>query len=139
MDITVYNKLYEVVERAITDFNVGREYKVTITTVSPQTPKYPLVVFEEITNQPRTRYYGSREQISTLGYRFNIFAKAVKSKTNQTICREIMQVIVDFMQKKIGLNLISNNPLPREGTNGEIFRQAVVFQKPYNENREKFY
>lgn len=139
MDITVYDKLYEAAGIAINDeFNTSHSYKVTLTKIAPSSPKHPLVVMEEPTNQPRGKYYGSRERISTLGYKFEIHAKAIKDKLNVTVCREIMQFITDFMQNKIGLSLISNNLFPREGTNGELCRIVLVFQRPFYENKETF-
>lgn len=139
MDITVYDKLYEATERAITDeFNADHDYKAALTKVAPSSPKYPLIVMEELTNQPHGKYYGSRERISTLGYKFEVTAKAFKNKLNVTVCREIMQFITDFMQNKIGLSLISNNLFPREGQNGELCRIVLVFQRPFFENKETF-
>lgn len=138
MDTTVYDKLYEAVEKAITDFNATSNYKVKLAHIATKDTKYPLVVMEESTNQPRGKYYGSRERISILGYKFEIHAKAVGGKLNVTVCREIEQFITDFMQNKIGLGLISNNLFPREGTQGELCRIVLVFQRPYFENKQIF-
>lgn len=139
MDITVYDKLYEAVEKAITDFNATHSYSVALSHYAPNSPKYPLVIMSENRNQPQTKYYGSRERISSLGYTFEIYAKTYKTFTKQAICREIMQFITDFMQDEIGMDLISNTPFPNEGTQGELHRQVLVFQRPYNENKEYFY
>lgn len=139
MDITVYDKLYEAVEQAITDFNAEHNYSVALAHYAPNSPKYPLVIMSENRNQPQTRYYGSRERVSSLGYTFEIYAKTIKTNTKQAICREIMQFITDFMQDGIGLNLISNNSFDNVGTQGELYRIVLVFQKPYYENKEYFF
>lgn len=138
MDTTVYEKLYDVTKNGFADFNVKSAYKVKLSHVATKDTEYPLVVMEEITNLPRGKYYGSRERVSTLGYKFEITAKAFKGRLNVTVCREIMQFITDFMQNKIGLSLISNNLFPREGTNGELCRIVLVFQRPFYENKETF-
>ncbi|MCM1440076.1 MAG: hypothetical protein NC131_12870 [Roseburia sp.] len=139
MDTTVYDKLYEVVELALTDFNAEHDYTVALSHYAPNSPKYPLVVMSENRNQPQTRYYGRREQVSSLGYTFETYAKTVKTHTKLDICREIMQFITDFMQDTIGLNLISNNTFPNEGTQGELCRNVLVFQKAHNDNKEYFF
>lgn len=139
MDITVYDKLYEAVEAALMDFNTEHNYLVGLAHYAPNSPKYPLIIMSENRNQPQTRYYGSRERISSLGYTFEIYAKTIKTNTKQDICREIMQFITDFMQNQIGLNLISNNSFDNVGTQGELYRIVLVFQKPYYENKEYFF
>lgn len=138
MDITVYDKLYEAVEKAITEFNKTTGYKVAFAHYAPNSPQYPLVMLYENINQPRGGYRGSRERISTLGYTVEIYAKTAKGKTKQTICREIMQFIVDFMQDEIGIGLISNNSFDNVGTQGELYRIVLVFQRPFFENKETF-
>ena len=137
MDITVYDKLYEALDIVLKKFNTESGYNVGLVPIHPATPQYPLVVFEEIRNQPQTVYYSSREEISSLGYSVNIYAKSKGKETNQQICRKIMQVITDFFQKKIGLRLISNNPAPPSvGTQSELYRIVLVFQGIYFENNE---
>lgn len=138
MDITVYDKLYEAVEKAITDFNKTAGYKVALAHYAPNSPQYPLVILSENRNQPLTRYYGSRERISSLGYTVEIYAKTVKGKTKQQVAREIMQFVVDFMQNEIKIGLISNNSFDNVGTQGELYRIVLVFQRPFFENKETF-
>lgn len=138
MDITVYDKLYEALSKTINDFNTTSSYKVSVVQSAPNEPKYPLIVFSEPTNQPRGKYYGSRERISTLGYMVEIIAKAIKGKTKKQVCREIMQYVCDFMQNTIGIGLISKNEFDREGTQGELCRIVLVFQRPFFENKETF-
>lgn len=138
MDITVYDKLYEAVEKAITDFNAKSGYKVALAHYAPNSPQYPLVMLYENRNQPLTRYYGSRERISSLGYTVEIYAKTVKGKTKQQVAREIMQFVVDFMQNEIKIGLISNNEFDSTDQKREIYRIVLVFQRPFYENKETF-
>lgn len=138
MDITVYDKLYEAVEKVITEFNATSAYKVALAHYAPNKPKYPLVILTENRNQPLTRYYGSRERISSLGYTVEIYAKTCEGKTKQQVAREIMQFVVDFMQNEIGIGLISNNSFDNVGTQGELYRIVLVFQRPFYENKETF-
>lgn len=138
MDITVYDKLYEAVERAITTFNATSAYKVALAHYAPNEPKYPLVILTENRNQPLTRYYGSRERISSLGYTVEIYAKTYKGKTKQQVAREIMQFVVDFMQNEIKIRLISNNEFDSTDQKREIYRIVLVFQRPFYENKETF-
>lgn len=139
MDITVYDKLYEALNAAITDFNETVKYNVALAHYAPKSPQYPLILLSENRNVPLGRYYGSRERISSLGYTVEIYAKDKAPLSKQDICRQIMQFVVDFMQDKIGLPLISNNSFDREGTNGEIYRTVLVFQRSYYENKETFF
>ena len=138
MDITVYDKLYEALDAAITDFNSTAKYKVALAHYAPNSPQYPLVVLYENRNQPYGRYSGSRERISSLGYTVEIYAKTKAPFTKQDICRQIMQFVVDFMQNKIGIGLISNNSFDNVGTQGELYRIVLVFQRPFYENKEHF-
>lgn len=145
MDITVYDKLYEALEAALTEFNNASGFGATLSPYSPDEPKYPLVILTEVRNQPRNRFYGTRERVSSLGYRVDIFAKTAlitkpnKTKepyTKQQICRQLMQFIAEFMEYKLGFNLISNNPFDSVGTQGELYQIILVFQQNYLENKE---
>lgn len=147
MDITVYDKLYEALEAALNDFNATSGYKAKIAHYPPQNPEFPLVILTEARNQPQGAFYSHRERISSLGYKVDIYAKAnvitlnnQKIKlTKQQICRELMKYITDFMQYKVRLNLISNNSFDRIGTQGELYKTTLVFQKNYFENKEYFF
>lgn len=138
MDITVYPNLYNAVEKAIAGFNKTVEYKVALKRKRTTGTKYPLVVMTEPTNLPSGKYYGSRERISVLGYKFDIYAKDYKGKIDALVCREIMQFITDFMQNHIGLGLISNNLFPEVDEQGELCHIVLVFQRKYYENKETF-
>lgn len=147
MDITVYDKLYEALEVALIEFNNKSGFGATLSRYSPEEPKYPLIIMDEIRNQPISSYTNYREEISSLGYRVDIFAKTAlitkpnKTKepyTKQQICREIMKFVVDFMQYKIGLRLISNNAFDSVGTQGELYQIVLVFQQNHNDKREIF-
>lgn len=148
MDITVYNKLYESLEVALTEFNSKSGFGATISPYSPDEPKYPLIILTEVRNQPKTHFYSVRERVSSLGYRVDIFAKTAlitspnKKKepfTKQQICRQLMQFITDFMQMNIGMNLISKNEFDSIGTQGELYQITLVFQQNYLENKEIFF
>lgn len=149
MDITVYQKIYEALELALDKYNAESSYRVALSRYAPQDPEYPLIIFEEVRNQPQGRYYGARERLSSLGYKVDIFArtKAVLDENDeldmrynkQSIAREIMQFVVDFMQDKIGLQLISNNPFDNVGVNGELYQITLVFQQIYHENKQFMY
>lgn len=147
MDITVYDKLYEALEKALVDFNAKTGYNAALSPFEPQNPEYPLIIMYEVRNQPKTVLYSPREEISSMGYRVDIFAKTKlitppdgekKSVDKQTICRVIMDFITNFMQKGIGLRLISNNPFPNVGTQGELYEIVLVFQRDHFDNREIF-
>lgn len=147
MDITVYDKLYEALEIALNEFNNKSGFKANISSYSPDEPKYPLIIFTEVRNQPISRYTNYRDEISSLGYRVDIFAKTSvitlpnKTKTTknkQQICRNLMEFVVDFLQYKIGLRLISNNPFDSVGTQGELYQIVLVFQQNHNDKREMF-
>lgn len=138
MDITVYDKLYEALDLALMDFNSTSKHKVALAHYAPNSPQYPLIILSELRNQPLGQYYGSRERFSSLGYKVEIFAKTKAPYTKQDIGRQIMQFVVDFMQDKIGLRLISNNPPENAGTQGELYYKVLVFQRSYYENKETF-
>lgn len=148
MDITVYDKLYEALEIALNEFNTKSGFKAQISPYAPDEPKYPLIILSEARNQPHSQYNGIRQRVSSLGYKVDIYAKTSiitlpnKKKTTlnkQQICRELMQFITDFMQVKIGLNLISNNNFDSVGTQGELYQITLVFQQNYYENKEYFF
>lgn len=147
MDITVYDKLYEALEIALNEFNTKSGFKAQISSYAPDEPKYPLIILSEVRNQPHSQYNGIRQRVSSFGYKVDIYAKTSiitlpnKKKTTlnkQQICRELMQFITDFMQIKIGLNLISNNNFDSVGTQGELYQITLVFQQNYYENKEIF-
>lgn len=148
MDITVYNKLYDTLEKAIKEFNKQSGIQASISGYEPASPKYPLVVFEEIRNQPYGNYDSPREPISSMGYKVSIFAKTsaitLPDKTKKTfnkqeICRELTGYIANFLQYKVGLTLISNNSFPTVGTQGELYEIILVFQRNYNIKKQFFY
>lgn len=148
MDITVYDKIYEALESALSEFNDKSGFKANISHYSPDEPKYPLIILTEIRNQPHSQYNGLKQRVSSLGYRLDIFAKTSiitlqsKKKTTvdkQQICRQLMQFATDFMQIKIGLNLISKNEFDNIGTQGELYQITLVFQQNYYENKEYFF
>lgn len=148
MDITVYDKLYEALEIALNEFNNKSGFKANISSYSPDEPKYPLIIFTEVRNQPKSHFYSVRERVSSVGYRIDIFAKtAIITKTDKTkevtnkqqICRQLMQFLTDFMQMNIGMNLISKNEFDSIGTQGELYQITLVFQQNYFENKEYFF
>lgn len=148
MDITVYNKLFEAFEVDLDEFNSTHSYTATASKVPTTNTVYPLIVMTEIRNQPRNYFYSRREQVSSLGYKFDILAKdtpiTLPDKTRdimlgQTMCRELAEFICDFMQTKIGLNQISFNDLGGIATQSEIYQITVVFQQNHLDNREKFF
>ena len=155
MDITVYDKLYEALKVDLEKFNAKSGFNAQICTYAPDKPKYPLIIFSEVRNQPNNYFYGGREKVSSLGYRVDIFAKTApvtttvttkgaKPKTvkpavnKQQTCRELMQFVTDFMENKMGFELISNNYNDSAGTQGELYQQMLVFQQNYYENKEMF-
>lgn len=147
MDITVYDKLYEALETALQEFNTASGFGANISPYSPDEPKYPLIILTEVRNQPRSRFYSVRERVSSLGYRVDIFAKTLlitkpdktkKPHTKQQICRQIMQFVTEFMEYKLGFDLISNNSFDSVGTQGELYQITLVFQQDYLENKEMF-
>lgn len=148
MDITVYDKLYEALKIALNEFNDASGFKANISPYSPDEPSYPLFILTEVRNQPHSQYNGIRQRVSSLGYKVDIFAKTMlvtqpnKKKevvNKQQICRQLMQFITDFMQVKIGLNLISNNNFDSVGTQGELYQITLVFQQNFYENKEYFF
>lgn len=149
MDITVYQKIYEALELALDKYNAESSYRVALSHYPTNEQEYPLVIFEEVRNQPQGRYYGTRERISSLGYKAEIYAqtKVVLDENDeldmrynkQSIAREIMQFVVDFMQERIGLEQISKNEFPNVGVNGELYQITLVFQQSYLENKEFMY
>lgn len=148
MDITVYDKLYEAFEIALQEFNAESGFKAELSGYSPDSPKYPLLILSEVRNQPYSPFIGIKERVSSLGYRVDIFAKTSiitlpdKKKTTmnkQQICRKLMEFVNNFMQVKIGLNLISNNSFDSVGTQGELYQITLVFQQNYYENKEFLY
>lgn len=148
MDITVYDKLYEALETALNEFNTKSGFKAQICPYEPSSPQYPLIILTEVRNQPKTKIYSRIEQISSLGYSVDIFAKSAVITTpdkkkvtvnKQQICRQLMQFITDFMQWQIGMNLISKNEDGAVATQGELYRIILVFQQSHNDNREYFF
>ena len=147
MDILVYDKLKDALDKMFVDFNEQTGYGVTVVKQEPQNPEYPLVVLEETRNVPRTRWFTRRQEISSMGYTVKIYAKSKTvtpkdgKKTavdKQTMCRVIMDFITNFMQRVIGLQHISTNQNPINGTQGEVYGLILVFQGYHNDNREIF-
>ena len=148
MDITVYKKLYEALEVALVEFNNQTNFGVSLSPYSPEEPKYPLIVMDEARNTPISKYTHNREEISSLGYRVDIFAKTAlitkpdKKKepfTKQQICREIMAFVDNFMRRRIGLEQISYNYFDSVGTQGELYQIVLVYQQKHNDKREYFF
>jgi hypothetical protein len=147
MDITVYDKLCEVLNTALTEFNSQTGFNANMAKYAPDEPKYPLLIITEVRNQPKTHFYSTRERTSSIGFKVDIFSKTTiitdenKNKTildKQQTCRQLMQFVVDFMLGDIGVNLISKNEFDKVGTQGELYQITLVFQQNYLENKEYF-
>lgn len=129
---------YEYILQGLKDFNesCGKPYKHEIVTYPTKDTKYPLTIFEEIRNVANPRYNTCFERVASVGYRADIYAKSMGTKTDKrTIARECAE-LVDKYLTDIGLTRISFNVSELEN-DGSIYHIIMTYSGNLLENRRK--
>lgn len=137
MDIEVYDDIYASLEKYI-DENQNAFRKAAITHYPPTSPKCPLVIFDEVRNQPKLHTFGEiPDRVANLGYRVRIYAKQIGSNSKQKIARQIAQQVDSFLIENVGLRQVSMNPEPTLD-DGEIYGIVLMYTASFYENRRNF-
>lgn len=136
MDIQIYENIYNGLESYM-DANPSGLYSANLVHFPSASPSYPLVVFEEIRNQPSAHSYGEIQDIvANLGYRVRIYAKTKGSVSKMTIARSIAAAVDNFLTHYVGLKQISFNPDPN-AADGEVYGLVVMYNTNYYENKQQ--
>lgn len=134
MDILTYDYLYN----GLVDFNEksGKPRGNTVVHYAPETPTYPLTVFDEIRNVANSAYNTDFERVSSLGFSVRIYAKTKGNITKQQIAREISQMVDKYLTY-CGLTRVSYNA--NESVNdSKIYEVIMTYSGNLHENRRKF-
>ena len=131
MNIQAYDKIFY----GLKSYNdsIEQNYGNTIVSYPPNTPSYPLTIFEEIRNVPNASYNGRFEKISSVGYRCDIYAKTKGNVTKHTIARKIAQIVDNYMEN-IGLLRVSFNVSELEN-DSSIYHIIMTYSGNFHENR----
>lgn len=135
MDITVYENILD----GMKEYNnaLSQNYGNTVVATAPNSPTYPLTVFDEIINVANRNYNGDFDRVSNLGYRADIFAKTKGNVTKQTIARKIAQEIDNYLSNYVGLRRVSYNVSELEN-DGSIYHIIITYEGTLHENRRNF-
>lgn len=133
----MYVKKYEELFKQLKEYNaqVTENYGNEIYQTPPQigddlTNIFPITIFQEARNVSNTRFMAGREIVASVGYRVDIFATTKGQILHQTIARDIMQYIDDFMSCK-NLTRSSYNT----EYNDDIYHIILVYSGNLYENR----
>lgn len=136
MDIQIYESIYNGLESYM-DKNPSGLYGAKLIHFQTASPTYPLVIFEEIRNQPNGHSYGEIQDIvANLGYRVKINAKTIGNLSKMTIARSIAATVDNFLTHYVGLKQISFNPDPNTA-GGELYGLVVMYNTNYYENKQQ--
>ena len=134
MDILAYNDLYE----GLKEYNelCGKPRGNSVVHYAPETPTFPLTVFDEIRNVANSSFNTCFERVASTGYMARIYAKTKGNVNKQTIAREIAQM-VDTYCTYVGLLRISYNA--NESLNDDsIYEIIMTYSGNLHENRRRF-
>lgn len=131
MDIKIYNDVFTDLKQ-----QMEKEINVSVLRVAPVSPKYPIIIFREVRNQPYFSNGGYLERVASLGYRVDVWAKDNNNKTKQELARELAFFANDFLTKKVGFKQVSWNESENE-SGGDLYNVIVTYSAPYFENKRK--
>lgn len=97
---------------------------------STKKPVYPMIVVEEITNDPNVQIHGE-EILSTIAYRFEIYARDLSENgevyTKRQVNRILGTELDELLKKTYGLKRIGSSVNLPDVTDGTIFRYVVTY------------
>lgn len=130
MDILAYEHL----KQGLRNYNemVGKPHGNVIVSYPTENSTYPLTVFDEIRNIDNL----VAEQVSSVGYRVDIYAKTKGSVDKQTIAREIAYQVNKYLTS-IKLKRISYNANPQENDNS-LYHIIMTYSGNLYEIKRKF-
>lgn len=130
MDILAYEHL----KQGLRNYNemVGKPHGNVIVSYPTENSTYPLTVFDEIRNIDNL----VAEQVSSVGYRVDIYAKTKGSVDKQTIAREIAYQVNKYLTS-IKLKRISYNANPQENDNS-LYHIIMTYSGNLYEVKRKF-
>lgn len=135
----IISKYDEILNRLIEYNNNNSEINFgnVIVPFSTEKPTYPYTVVDEISNIPYNRYELGKDELSSVMYKVDIYAKTIGDKTKQNICRIIADQIDEFLRRTIGLKRTSVNVIPLEN-DASIYHIAMVYSGTIHNYRNKF-
>lgn len=134
-DITVYDGLYNGLKKYLSK----RVELASLCHYAPKNPTFPLVIFDEINNVRNSQNTGTRQEVSTLFYKVEIYAKNIAGKDKQTMAREVFKWVDRYLAHKMELHQFSYNVSPNLGKDGSLYRITVMYQCKYLVNRQIIY
>lgn len=131
MDIQIYEDIFD----GLKEYNdkLLNNYG-NIIVPFPSTSKYPNTVFKEIRNVANSRYNTRYDKVSSIGYRVDIYAKTKGSIDKQTIARQLMKYIDDYLTYTVGLLQVSYNAIDLEN-DASIYQITLTYSAYFYENR----
>lgn len=101
---------YEILKEELISHNEksGKPYGNVIVPFATSKTTYPHTVFKEIRNVTNTQFNSPHDRVASVGYRTDIYAKNKNSIDNETIARQVAQIVDRFFTYK-GLPRVSFN------------------------------
>lgn len=114
-----------------------KKLDVSVLRVAPVSPKYPIIIFREVRNQPYFSSGGYLERIASLGYRVDVWTKDNNNQTKQELARDLAFAANEILTKKVGLKQVAWNESENE-SDGDLYNVVMTYSAPYFENKRKF-
>lgn len=136
MIITKYDEIFN----RLTEYNSNNaaiNFGNVIVPYATQNPTYPYTVVDEISNIPYNRYELGKDEMSSVIYKVDIYAKTIGANTKQNICRVIADQLDEFLRRTVGLKRTSFNVIPLEN-DASIYHITMVYSGTIHNYRNKF-
>lgn len=132
MDIQIYRDIFD----GLTNYNnkLFKNYGNVIVSYPTSDTTYPHTVFKEIRNVANSRYNTRYDKVSSIGYRVDIFAKDKGNIDKETIARQLMKYIDDYLTYTVGLLQVSYNIVELEN-DSSIYQIILTYSANLYENR----
>jgi hypothetical protein len=137
MEIELYEKIKNGLKDHIESLELPKIENPSVVGVAPTSPKYPLIIIDEIGNPPYQNMIGLRQTVRDMSYRVDIYAEDKGSLSKQMLARKLMKVCDEYLTH-IGLKQISMNPFQNDGVNGKLYHIVLVYSVRYFENKQYF-
>lgn len=128
---------YEYLKKGLQDHNTnqGKPHGNKVVGKRTSDTTYPHTVFQEIRNTANASYNTCFDRVASVGYKVEVYAKDKGKVENQTIAREIAQMI-DAYLTAVGLTRVSYNAFDMENENS-TYAVIMTYTGNLHENRAK--
>ena len=137
MEIELYDNIKKGLQDHIKSLKLPKNQNPDVVGFEPSSPKYPLIIIDEIANNPYQNMRNNLQTVSDKSYRVDIYADTKGDISKQETARKLMKYCNDYLTC-IGLKQSSMNTFSNDGTNGKLYHIVLMYSARYFENKQYF-